>query len=166
VFLRHVASAEDGHARRRLHRALLTLGMVLALAIPAGAGAATSVERIPFETTVLLCNGDLLQVSGPLLATFTTTATPSGGLLVASHFQPQGVSGVDLTTGTRFRGTGLTRDLFVISSPGGFTETSVNLFRIQATGGAESYIFTALFHITVTPDGTVRAFVDNFSSTC
>lgn len=73
---------------------------------------------------------------------------------------------MDLVTGTVFHATGLTRDLIVNSPPGGTTETFVNRFHIQATGGAESYIVSALFHITVTPDGTVRVEVDNFSSTC
>ena len=77
-----------------------------------------------------------------------------------------GVSGVDLVTGTVFRAVGLTRDLIVNSPPGGTTETFVNRFHIQATRGAQSYIVTELFHVTVTPDGTVRVELDNFASTC
>jgi hypothetical protein len=105
-------------------------------------------------------------LSGTLLVTSTTTSTPSGGFVVAFHAQPQGVTGVDLTTGTVFHATGLTRDLVVFSPPGGETETFVNQFHIQATGGEQSFIVTQLFHITVSPDGTVRSFVDNFSATC
>jgi hypothetical protein len=37
----------------------------------------------------------------------------------------------------------------------------VNRFRIQATRG-EQYIVTELSHITVSPDGTIRSFFDNF----
>jgi hypothetical protein len=84
----------------------------------------------------------------------------------AFHFQPQGVTGVDLVTGTVFHATGLTRDLIVNSPPGGITETFVNRFHIQATGGVESYIVTELFHVTVTPSGTVTVDFDNFASTC
>ena len=69
-------------------------------------------------------------------------------------------------TGTVFHATGLKRDLIVNSPPGGTTETFVNLFHIQATGGAESYIISELFHITIAPDGTVRVEVDNFAYTC
>jgi hypothetical protein len=65
-----------------------------------------------------------------------------------------------------FHAVGLTRDVSVTSPPGGFTETFVNRFHIQATGGAQSFLVTELFHITVTADGTVRATIDNFSSTC
>jgi hypothetical protein len=76
------------------------------------------------------------------------------------------VKGVDVTTGTVYRATGLTRDLVVAPPPGGFTETYVNRFHIQATTGAESYIVTGLFHITFSPDGTIRVMIDKFSGTC
>jgi hypothetical protein len=149
-----------------MRRLLVILAVVGALAAPVSAQAGTTVEQFTFDTTFPLCNGDLIHVSGPLLAVISETATPSGGEVVAFHFQPQGVTGVDLVTGTVFHATGLTRDLIVNSPPGGSTETFVNEFRIQATGGAESYIVTELFHVTVTPDGTVTVFFDNFASTC
>jgi hypothetical protein len=149
-----------------MRRLLMILAVVGALAAPLSAQASTTVERVMFEDTFPLCNGDLIHVSGPLLAVISETATPSGGEVVAFHFQPQGVTGVDLVTGTVFHATGLTRDLIVNSPPGGSTETFVNEFHIQATGGSESYIITELFHVTVTPDGTVTVFFDNFASTC
>jgi aspartate--ammonia ligase len=161
---------ETSRTRRRkgehMRRLLVILGAVAALALPAAANAGTTVETITFDSTFPLCNGDLIQVSGPLLAVISDTSTPSGGEVVAFHFQPQGVTGVDLVTGTVFHATGLTRDIVVNSPPGGTTETFVNQFHIQATGGAQSFLVTELFHVTVTPDGTVTAFFDNFSSTC
>jgi hypothetical protein len=84
----------------------------------------------------------------------------------AFHFQPQGITGVDQVTGTVFHATGLTRDLIVESPRGGTTETFVNRFHIQATRGAQSFIVTDLFHITVTPDGTVRVEIEVHSETC
>jgi hypothetical protein len=149
-----------------MRRLLVILAVVGALAAPVSAQATTTVERVTFEDTFLLCNGDPIHLSGTLLAVISETATPSGGLVVAIHFQPQGVTGVDQVTGTVFRAGGLTRDLIVNSPPGGTTETFVNRFHIQATRGAESYIVSELFHVTVTPDGTVTVFFDNFTSTC
>lgn len=119
-----------------------------------------------FDDTFPLCNGDLIHLSGPLLIVTSTTSTPSGGVIAAIHFQPQGVTGVDLSTGAVFQATGLTRDLTVSSPAGDFTETFVNRFHIQARGGAQSFIVTELFHVTVSPDGTVRVDFDNFSATC
>jgi len=147
-----------------MKRVLVLLVVVAGFAAVAGAQAATTVEKQTFDATFPICNGDLIHLSGPLLVTSTTM--PSGGMLAAVHFQPQGVNGVDLSTGTIFHATGLTRDLSVSSPPGGFTETFVNQFHIQATGGAQSYIIIELFHITVSPDGTVRSVFDNFSATC
>jgi hypothetical protein len=147
-------------------RLLAILAVVGTLAVPVSAQAGTTVEQTTFDATFPLCNGDPIHVSGRLLVVTSETTTPSGGHVFAIHFQPQGVTGVDLVTGTVFHAGGLTRDLIVNSPPGGFTETFVNRFHIQATGGAESYIVSALFHITGTPDGTVRVEVDNFSSTC
>jgi hypothetical protein len=149
-----------------MRRLLFVLTLAGALAAPVGAQAATTVEKIPFDDVVLLCNGHVVEISGTLLSTETTTTTPSGGATIAIHFQPQGVSGVDLATGTPYRATGLTRDVMVTSPPGGFTETFVNRFHIQATRGAESFVVSETFHITVSPDGTIRVVFDNFSSTC
>jgi hypothetical protein len=147
-------------------RVLVILGVLLALAVPVSAPAATTVQKQTFDTTFPICNGDLVHLTGTLLVTMSDTTTPSGGEVIAVHFQPQGVTGVDLVTGTVFHATGLTRDLIVVSPSGGSTETFVNRFHIQATGGAQSFIITELFHVTVTPDGTVRVLFDNVSSTC
>jgi hypothetical protein len=49
-----------------------------------------------------------------------------------------------------------------VSPAGGITEAFVNRFHIQATRGQQSYIVTEFFHITVSPDGTIRSFFDDF----
>jgi hypothetical protein len=149
-----------------MRRLLVVLAVAIGLAVPVGAQAAATVETQPFDQLLTICNGDVVHLTGQLLVVMTETATPSGGLTMSVHFQPQGVTGVDLSTGTVFHATGLTRDLVVNTPPGGATETFVNRFHIQATGGAQSYIVSELFHVTVTPDGTVRVLFDNFSSTC
>jgi hypothetical protein len=149
-----------------MRRLLVIFAAAGALAVPVSAQAGTTVERIMFEDTFPLCNGNPIHLSGSLLVVNSETATPSGGHVFAFHFQPQGVRGVDLVTGTVFHAGGLTRDLIVNSPPGGGTETFLNRFHIQATRGEQSFIVTGLFHITVTPDGTVRAEFDNFESTC
>jgi hypothetical protein len=136
------------------------------LAAPVSAQAATNVQLQPFEATITVCNGDLVQLTGRLLTVISVTAIPSGGFVTAVHFQPQGVKGVDLTTGLVFEATGLTRDITVFSPASGTIETFVNQFHIQATAGGESFIVRELFHVTVTPDGTTAVFFDNFASSC
>jgi hypothetical protein len=149
-----------------MRRLLVTLALVGALAAPLSVHAGTTVQKVPFDSTFAICNGDLVHISGTLLFTQTLTTTPSGGTIIAFHFQPQGLSGVDLSTGTMYIGTGLTRDVIVNSPPGGTTETFVNRFHIQATKGAQSFEVIETAHITVAPDGTVKVVFDNFSSTC
>ena len=149
-----------------MRKLLLLLVTTAALAMPVAAQASATTEKVPFDADVLACNGDVIHISGTLLSIFTVTTTPSGGFVVSSHFQPQGIKGVDLTTGTPYVATGLTRDILVVSPSGGSTETFVNRFHIQATRGAQSFIVSEVFHITVNANGDVTAFVDNFSSTC
>jgi hypothetical protein len=149
-----------------MRKLILLMLVVVALAVPAGTQAAATVQTQPFDALLTICNGDVVHLTGQLVVVMTETTTPSGGLTMSFHFQPQGVTGVDLSTGTIFHATGLTRDLVVNTPPGGTTETFVNRFHIQATGGAQSFIVSELFHVTVTPDGTVRVLFDNLSSTC
>ena len=149
---------------KRLLMAAVAVSALLVLS--ASASAATTVQKIPFSAEVGLCNGDTVDLSGTLLDSSTLTTTPSGGVIVAFHDNPQGISGVDTTTGTVFHATGLTREIDVSGPAGGFTTTFVNRFHIQATGGAQSFIVSETEHVTITPDGTVRVSFDNFSSTC
>jgi hypothetical protein len=149
-----------------MRRLLLILAVVCALAAITGAQASTSRTSFTLSTTFPLCNGDPVELNGTLLTISSETLAPSGVMVLAIHFQPQGVTGVDLVTGTVFQATGFTRDLTVSFPSGGGTETFINQFRIQATGGAQSYLTTEVFHITVTPDGTVAVVLDSFSATC
>jgi hypothetical protein len=148
-------------------RLLALIGVAAALSVPAAATAATTVQRVPFVGDVALCSsGDIVELSGTLLVTSTTRATPNGGFLAALHFQPQGISGADTTTGTRYSASGLTRDLFVSSPGGAFTETYVNRFHIQATANAESFDLREVLHVTVGANGSVRVFLDRLSFNC
>jgi hypothetical protein len=149
-----------------MKKLLLFIVVTMALVMPVSAQATATTESIPFDTYIVACNGDLVHLSGTLLGVFTETATPSGGFVFSSHFQPQGVQGVDLVTGTIFRATGLTRDIVIFVPPGGITETFINQFHIQATTGEESFIVSEVFHITITANGDITAFVDNFRATC
>jgi hypothetical protein len=149
-----------------MKRLLVILVVVGALATAAGAQGGTTTFSFTFDTTFPLCNGDPIHLNGTVLGIISETQTPTGGVIAAFHFQPQGVTGVDLVTGTVFHATGLTRGLTVSFPPGGGTETFINQFHIQATGGAQSYLNIELFHTTLTPDGTVTVEFDNVSSTC
>jgi hypothetical protein len=148
-----------------MRRSALTILGLLALVLPATSTAATT-TRGPLAFDVLACNGDTIHLSGMLLTTSSFTATPSGGFMLAFHAQPQDVSGVDLQTGEKFRGTGLTRDVIVVAPSFGFVATTVNLFHIQATAGGQSFDVSEVVHLTATPDGSVSVFFDDLKLPC
>jgi hypothetical protein len=100
------------------------------------------------------------------MGVFSVAFDAAGGITFSSHTQPQGVSGVDLQTGTKYVGTGLTRDLSVFTPRGTATFTLINRFHIQATTGADSFDVSETLHVTQLADGSVTAFVDNFSPAC
>jgi len=147
-------------------RKKLIAAVLAALVLPVAAQAATTTATAPFQADVTACNGDTIRLSGQLLGVFTATANAAGGVVFSSHIQPQGVSGVDIQTGTAYLGTGLTRDLSVFSPSGAFTFTFVDRFHLQATGGEQSLDFSETVHITALADGTVTAFVVNISGPC
>jgi hypothetical protein len=142
------------------------VGLVLGLAIGvATAQATTAVEKnIPFEATIDGC-GETITLSGTLLGVFTVQQLDAGGLLLTSHFQPQGVSGSS-SSGIPYHGTGLTRSTTVYIPSGGFTATFVNRFHIVGTMGAPTYYVKETAHVTVTPSGDLAVFFDNFSLEC
>jgi hypothetical protein len=143
------------------------IGVVAAaFALPASAQAATTTVTTPLYANVLACNGDTITLSGQLLSVFSTTFDAAGGVTIATHSQPQGVAGVDVQTGTKYIGTGLTRDIYVFAPSGTTTITFINRFHIQATAGAQSFDVSSTVHLTSLADGTVTASVDNLSASC
>ena len=145
-----------------MKRVLIT-AVLVAMVLPTAAQAGTITATTPFQADVAACNGHTIRLSGQLLGVFTATPNSAGGFMFASHIQPQGISGVDLQTGTKYLGTGLTRDLTVFSPSGTTTLSLVSRFHIQATARADSFDVSQMVHITVLANGAVTAFVDNFS---
>jgi hypothetical protein len=133
---------------------------------PGAAAAATTTATMPVQTDVPACNGDTIHLSGQLLGVFTFTQNSGGGVLVASHVQPQGVAGTDVQTGTPYVASGQTSDRLVLTANGGSTFTFIDLFHVQATRSADSFDFSAIIHVTTLADGTVTASVGNVSSSC
>ncbi len=110
--------------------------------------------------------GEVVTLTGNLHVLISVTVN-ANNISLDSHVQPQGISGTGSVTGDKYQGTGITRFSFnadVIGFP--FNTTFVNNFRIigQATGN--NFLVHQTFHITVNADGTVTAFVDNFSVDC
>ena len=83
------------------------------------------------------------------------------------HTQPQGIRGVGLTTGDRYRGTGVTQETFGGSLVNGqATSTFVKTFLIIGQGPEINFIIHEVVHVTLNAHGELTAVVDNFSVTC
>jgi hypothetical protein len=143
--------------------AVILLG-ALALALPAVSPASTTVTRDQVDFELKLSNCDTVHLTGTLMFVSSVSGTPSGGLSIASHFQPQGISGVDEQTGVNYHAVGLTREITHFIPAGGVVDTFVDQYHIQATQSAESYEIIETAHVTITPAGDVTVQFDELQA--
>lgn len=110
--------------------------------------------------------GEVVQVSGPLhtLIRYTINGTNVSG---GGHFQPQGMSGVGLTTGTKYQATGVTQDAFKGSLQNGqLNGTFINNFRFIGQGPNNNFLVHENYHFTINANGIVTSVHDNLSASC
>jgi hypothetical protein len=152
-----------------LRRLILCLAVVACglLAI-ASASASTVTEKIPFDFVLTPEEGcgEAIQLSGTLLAHFSLTETPSGNVEVGFHFNPQGITGVGLTSGATYHATGVTRGTTTTTAKGGISDTFVNSFKIIGEGSAPNYLQTDVIHLTVNANGVETATVEQSTIRC
>jgi hypothetical protein len=161
--------------RNLTYVAILTLVLSVVSAGTARASATTTMSNVSINfdgfTVFVPCAaggaGEWVVFNGDLHVLLEETDNAAGGIQVKSHFQPQGLTGTGLTTGAKYQATGVTQDEFNVG-PGGlpYTETFVNNFRMIGQGPGNNYMVHETFHITINANGTVTAYVDNFSITC
>jgi len=110
--------------------------------------------------------GEVVELSGPLhtLITFTFNGNEVSG---TTHFQPQGISGIGLSTGDKYQGVGLTQDHFAGSLQNAqFSYTFVNNFRIVGQGPGNNFTLHETFHLTFSASGAITSIHDNFTADC
>jgi hypothetical protein len=137
------------------------------LAVTSASAKATT-EKIPFDTVLApedAC-GEAIHLSGTLLAQFTFTETPSGNVEVGFHFNPQGITGVGLTSGATYHATGETLGTTTINAKGGISDTFVNNFKIIGAGKAQNFLETDVMHLTVNANGDVTTTVEKSTIRC
>jgi len=150
----------------------LTSPMPAAEFVPAFEAVANGVETnvvYPVAIGVFIAcanggSGEVVVLTGNLHELFNVTLDGQGGAHVKSHFQPQQLAGVGLITGDRYQGTGVTQDMF--NAKVGETYTFVNNYRIIGQGPDNNFVVHEVTHVTVRPDGTVSAMVDQTSADC
>jgi len=135
------------------------------------AASSTSNEQININLSVdIPCAnagaGETVQLTGILhvLTTFTINGNNVRGKF---HYQPQGISGIGLTTGDKYQATGVTQDEFKGSLVNGqFEETYVNNFNIIGEGKDNNLTLHENSHFTINANGVVTTVIDNIKDEC
>jgi hypothetical protein len=108
--------------------------------------------------------GESVQLSGTMHSLYHYTIDANGGVHIKWHNQPQNLTGVGLTTGDKYQGTGVTQD--VGNTKVGETYTYVNNFRMIGQGPGNNYLVHETYHITINANGELTASVDNYKVEC
>jgi hypothetical protein len=141
--------------------------LIVLLGVVAAPTALATTERVivPFQTTEDACSGETVRLRGQLLLIFHFEEDSGGG--IHGHFSlvPRDVTGVS-EGGVKYRAVGGQRDTFNISGSGTFTETFTDQFILVSQESDENLLVRTTFHITITREGQVTAFVANFSAKC
>lgn len=152
--------------------ATLTTALLVLSTAPRTLGQAktfTSSVRIPLDPPLVVevpCAEELVEISGDLHVTTHVTLDSNGGFHSVNEVNPQGVDGTGLTSGKRYRGTGVTRTSLRSAESTPVQLTFVNSFRIVGEGPDNNLLVHENIHLTIFPDGSVTASVDNFSLEC
>lgn len=147
----------------------LALAELLTISVQPAQAAVQTNLKVPVDIGVFIpCAaggaGEVVFLNGNLHVLLRFTIDQAGGIHAASHFQPQGITGVGQTTGDKYQGTGVTQDQF--NAKVGQEETFINNFRIVGQGPGNNFLIHENFHFEIDAKGIVTAYVDNFSVDC
>ena len=159
-------------------RKLITFTLALTLLILSVAGAAlaqaltiTTNDFVPFALIAFVpCAnggaGELVLVQGTLHLQDHITINGNRAS-IKTHAQPQGASGVGLTTGDTYNATGVTQEQDSIPIiNGAFEFTFINNFKIIGQGPNNNLLVHQTIHQTVNANGEVTTFIDNTTVEC
>jgi hypothetical protein len=159
-----------------MKKLLLLLSIVGAAGVFAsGVGAAgQGADRgsFPFDEQVFVpCAnggaGEYVELAGSINFLFHSTFDKSGGAHLQLRSNLQGVSGIGLTTGTKFQASQSESMVFNGSlSDAPFESTSVSSFNIIGQGKGNNFVLHETAHFTINANGDVTAQHDNFSVDC
>lgn len=111
--------------------------------------------------------GEYVHLTGELHDQIHYTEVPNGAYTFRWHDNPQGVSGIGLTTGVKFQGTGVQQ----ARTNAGYLNpreevTLINNFRIIGPGPGNDYLVHDSYHATFNANGEPTGGHDNFRADC
>jgi hypothetical protein len=167
----HTVVRIAAHSRIVVVFMLVVTTLVLVPSAPVQAQATTFTTNtiIPFFAAFFVpCAanglGEVIVLSGDVHMLVHGTLDANGGFHSRSLDNPQGITGIGLTTGDTYRGTGVTEAEF--NGKVGAESTFVNNFHIIGQGQASNLLLHTNIHGTLTPNGDVTAFFDHTSVEC
>ncbi len=147
--------------------ALILVGRGLT-AVPAARAATVFNVDVPTSGIVTdICpGGESVAFSGTAHLLLTFTADAAGGIHGDFLANGQGVTGTGLTSGAVYQFPVANRANFDLTAANGYTQTSTLAGALVGQGPAAKSELDILFHITVTPSGTVAVLIDSLTLKC
>jgi hypothetical protein len=133
------------------------------------AATSTMSRKTPFdeERLVPCANGgagEIVALHGTLHELFHITSGPAGTLTIKFLGNSQGIFGIGLTTGDRYRGTGSTHGTFTMHK--GTTNAFIDNFRLVGPGPDNDFFVHETAHTTVNAKGELTVSTDKFTIDC
>jgi hypothetical protein len=163
---------------RTLRRRLLTVAILVPMLIvatqvarlgPAPADAANVVNvtfHVPANVQTNPCfPTDVVNLSGDIHVVITTTASRGGGYRVNNHLNSE-LSGVSITTGTKYVNSETQDDAWYARPPFPAVHTHTYEFLLVSQSGTQNYVLHMTMHETVDANGVPTATVDRFKMDC
>jgi hypothetical protein len=149
----------------RKHLGLL-FGAAVAVGLSQASAAVVTNTTVPVDAIIPNpCTGEEIHLTGSARVVATVTEDAGGGTHIKMHFNSQGVNGVGLTSGIKYRGVHQenSRSSTRGAAPTVTTER-VNI-KVVAQGAHSNWIiFSALLHTTVNANGTVTVSLSNIKA--
>ena len=138
-----------------------------AAAVAAQATTVTTNETIPLNTTTVnLCNGDTVTLTGSVHVLSHVTLDTNGGTHVKTLHNFENVMGTG-ATGTTYRA--VSTNNHTMNNNGSTAQqefTNVNRVRLISQGLTDNYLLNGTIHTTVNANGEVTSTVTNFTTNC
>jgi hypothetical protein len=139
------------------------IGLALAFASSARAGATQSSIPISGKQPADSCTGEVIDYSGTENLVSNVVANGSGGFHINVNLQ-QHVTGVGETSGTQYTLNGTFNTEFNVN---GAAELTITLHEVFVAHGSQpNEAAAALLHITVNANGDVTVLVDKLTDDC
>jgi hypothetical protein len=129
------------------------------------AAAVTTKDVVPFQTELVTCSGETITLSGELMLLSHLNSDANGGFHDHLSVDWRNVKGLS-ASGVKYHAVSGLHENLNLNSSGTLSETFVDQMLLVSQGGDENLLVQSRFHMTITPEGDMRAFVSRFTERC